>query len=77
MLMLLAAPDGAFYLVIDNTKGGVATVEYPNATRCERARRAVMVEAQKRVDTANKDAAKTGGIISDYGPMPVAYCIPA
>jgi histidinol phosphatase-like enzyme len=51
-LAMIAAPASAqsvpFKLVISWNQGGLAVVDYPNAARCEQARRAVMAQVERQ-----------------------------
>jgi hypothetical protein len=76
---LPAQPQSADYwhLIVFNSEGGTAVIDYPSASRCERAKRTIETENTKRVEAADTRARSSGAIITGYGILPIAYCVPA
>ena len=78
MLVAVSAPalaqTGPYKLVITWYQSSLTVIDYPSATRCEAARRAVIEEAKRRSDQADADA-PAGSIKVGRSPNG-AFCIP-
>lgn len=51
-----AAEPDQYHLVITYTPGGVVTVPYPTAERCERGRRALEIDLQRRIERRDRNS---------------------
>jgi hypothetical protein len=77
-LLLVASvavpPTGPYKLVITWNQAGIAVVDYADAGRCERARRAVEAEVQRRMRESLAAMPEGARIIGT--PANGAFCIP-
>lgn len=74
MTAVAAQQPGPFKLVITWNQAGIAVVDYPDAGRCERARRAVEAEVQRRMRESLASMPQGSRIIGT--PANGAFCIP-
>ena len=70
------AQSGAYRLILTWSQGGITTVDYPSAARCEMARRAVEAEREARITAAERRSAAQGGIMTGAPWTIYALCIP-
>lgn len=80
-LLLFASPAAAqgsapYKLVIAWAQGGVAVIDYPNAARCEAARKIIDLEAKRRVAEAEAKGAERGWQTVGAPWIAYGFCIP-
>lgn len=80
-LSALAAPVAAqtplpHKLVLAWSVGGVTVVDYPSASRCAAAKRAVDEERQRRISEAEDRAAQSGATLVGSPWVVSGFCIP-
>lgn len=80
-LAALAAPASAqmplpHKLVLTWSVGGITVVDYPSASRCAAAKRAVDEERQRRIREAEDQAAQSGATLIGAPWVVSGFCIP-
>ena len=80
-LAALAVPASAqapapHKLILTWSAGGITVVDYPSASRCASAQRAVEAEGQRRTEAARVTAEKSGGMIVGSPWIVYAFCVP-
>lgn len=68
--------EGGARLLVLNSNGGIAIIDYATPARCENARHEIEIARKNEASRAQERAAQQGAIITKFGSIPSAYCIP-
>lgn len=64
-----------YHLVISYSPGGVTSIPYPSSERCERGRRALEIDVQRRIEKRNKNS-PPGAVVVGTPYHLQGVCIP-